>query len=144
MTDRKRKTTYKLLPHSSDICIQVQGNNIKELFKKGASALLDQILYKDKNDSKVVKSIRIKAPDRDLLFVYWLQEMLYQFYVYGLIYYRCKIKKLTSTDIEAIVTFTKFHPQKHDVKREVKAVTHHNVSIMKKKNKYIVRFVIDI
>jgi SHS2 domain-containing protein len=135
---------YTIIPHASDICIEVQGSTIKEVFKKGAIALMDQMISKGKNERTIVRHIDIKAPDKDLLFVYWLQEMLYQFYVHGYIYNRSKINKLTETELKAIVTFNKFSPKKHKVKREIKAVTHHDVNIMEKNNKYTVRFVIDI
>lgn len=144
MVGRKRTISYKLIPHPSDLCIRVIEPTLKKLFNTGALALFDQFIYKVKVGSKVFKSINVKAPDRDLLFVYWLQELLYQFYVFGLTYHNAKINKLTSTEIRADVTFTKFNPQTYRIKREVKAVTHHNVNIQKQKNEYAVQFVIDV
>lgn len=136
---------YILIPHASDICIEVHETTISKLFKKAALALLDQmVVSKAKNERKIVRHINIKAPDKNLLFVYWLQEILYQFYVHGYIYKSSKIARLTDTELKANVTFSKFSPEKHIVKREVKAVTHHDVFIRERNNKYMVRFIIDI
>ncbi len=139
-----KKINYTLEPHTADICIKLGGTTLKKLFDNAAKAVTDQMVSAGKKGQKIMNDIAIIAPDKDLLFIYWLQEVLYQFYVHGLMYAGSKIKSLSNTTIKAEVAFIRFDPKEHDAKREIKAVTYHDVHIEKKGGIYSVRFVVDI
>lgn len=144
MEDRTKKIEYKLIPHAADICIEVEEPTLKKLFDKAASAVTEQMVGIDRINKKITKDIAIIAQDKDLLLVYWLQEILYHFYVHGLIYIGSKIKKLNNVGFKAEVVFNRFNPEEHVAKREIKAVTYHDIHIKKIGKKYRVKFVIDV
>lgn len=144
MERRIKKVEYKLIPHAADICIEVGEQTLKKLFDKSASAVTEQMVGIGRINKKIIKSIAITAPDKDLLFIYWLQEILYHFYVHGLMYIGGKINKLSNTEFKAEVVFNRFNPEEHVARREIKAVTYHNIHIKKRGKKYIVKFVIDV
>ncbi len=144
MKGRRKGVEYKLLHHTADICIELSAPTLKQLFDRSASAITEQMVSSKKNSHGTAKDISIAASDKDLLFIYWLQEILYLFYVDGLIYTGSKITVLNNTALKAKAVFNRFNPKEHVPKREIKAVTYHNIHIEKRRGKYVVRFVVDI
>jgi SHS2 domain-containing protein len=144
MQRRIKRVEYKLIPHTADICIELSATTLKQLFDRSASAVTEQMVSIGKKSPGIMKDMVVAASDKDLLFVYWLQEILYQFYLHGLIYTGSKITALSNTRLKAKVAFNRFNPKEHTPKREIKAVTYHNIHIEKTRGKYIVRFVVDI
>ncbi len=138
------RATYALVPHTADICIEVNAKALRELFLNSATALTEQIVKTKKASKKETREIEIAAPDMDSLLIYWLQELLYNFYVHGLVYVDARIRVLTVKKLKVNAVFCRFRPEKHVALREVKAVTYHNVHIKKMGGRYMVRIVLDI
>jgi SHS2 domain-containing protein len=144
MKEEARKIRYKLLPHTADICIEVSAASITGLFQNAAAAVLEQMVESGKTGDTVVRQISLQASGRDLLFIAWLQEILYEFYVHGLMYAGSTIEHMRATGLKAAVMFRRFDPKQHTAKREIKAITYHNIHIRKTGSRYTVRFVADI
>lgn len=139
-----KKTEYRLIPHTADICIEVTAKTLRDLYLTSAHALIDQMIIVKKGGKTVMHHITVNAIDRNALLVNWLQEILYNFYVGGLIYNGAAIKKLTTKKLTAETTFFKFDPGIHSLKQEIKAVTYHNLNITRKKTWFAVRVIFDV
>jgi SHS2 domain-containing protein len=139
-----KKNFYKTLPHPADICVEVYGKNIKELFLNSALALVSELGRVKKRTGARKKNLRVNGIDRESLLINWLQELLYNFYVQGLIFRDGKIKKLTGKELVVDVNFVKFTPQTFQPLKEIKAVTHHDVHITRNNNNFSVKIVFDI
>lgn len=139
-----RTVNYKLLPHPSDICIEVEGKNLKELFINSARAVVSELgKIKRKTGTKRLL-LKINGIDIESLLINWLQEVLYNFYVRGLIFANGKIKKITEKELAIEVEFIKFTPRSFEAKKEIKAITYHNIKIERKANSYVVNLLLDI
>lgn len=139
-----KKTGYTLIPHAADICIEVNARTLHRLFLDSAAALAGQMVRIKKAGKREYREIEVIAHDRHTLLIYWLQELLYHFYVHGLIYDDATVRSLTDKRLKVKVGFHRFRPGKHLALREIKAVTYHNVHIMRKDGGYTVQFVIDV
>ncbi len=135
---------YKTLPHPADICIEVKGKNLKELFLNSARAFIFELGEIKKKRRTKRKTLKVNGIDKESLLINWLQELLYNFYVHGLLFADGKIKKLTEKEISADVNFVKFTPESFKPLKEIKAVTHHDVHITRDQNGFLVRIVFDI
>lgn len=139
-----KNKNYKLIPHPADICVEVHGKNLKELFLNSAEAMISELgKIKKKSGTKNI-TIKINGVDRESLLVNWLQELLYNFYVMGLIFLCGKIKKLTEKELSADVKFLKFKEGNFVPVKEIKAVTYHDVLIKRENKNLSVRIVFDI
>jgi len=135
---------YKTLPHPADICLEIKGKNLKDLYLNSAQALISELGNIRKKRKTKKRTLKINGIDRESLLINWLQELLYNFYVQGLIFKNGKIKKLTVKELVADVVFIKFTPDSFQPLKEVKAVTHHDVHISKHKDGFSVKIVFDI
>ncbi len=135
---------YRTIPHPADICIEVKGKNLKELFLNSARALISELGKIKKKGRIKKKTLKVNGIDRESLIINWLQELLYNFYVQGLLFADGKIKKLTEKELSADVDFIKFTPASFQPLKEIKAVTHHDVHITRSPDGFSVRIVFDI
>lgn len=139
-----KKKFYRELPHPADICVEVKGKNLRELFLRSAQALISELGEKKKKRATKKVLLKINGIDRESLLINWLQELLYNFYVRGLIFENAKIKKIAEKELVADVNFIKFRPDSFQPLKEIKAVTHHDVHISKNKDGFSVKIVFDI
>jgi SHS2 domain-containing protein len=121
---------YKLLGHTADMGITVWGDNLKGLFQHAAIAMYD--LVADINTIRPVISfpVDIKAFDADELLRNWLSELLYYFHAKNILLSGFSIEVLSDTGIISMVSGEKTDSSRHVLKREIKAVTFHNLHIM--------------
>lgn len=135
---------YRTLPHPADICVEVNGKDLKELFLNSAKALVSELGKIKKKSGTKNLTIKVNGIDKESLLINWLQELLYNFYVRGLIFLSGKIKKLTEKELSADVKFLKFKKGNFVPLKEIKAVTHHDVFISRDKDGFSVKILFDI
>jgi len=68
---------YKLLDHTADLAIQVNGKDLNDLFRNSSIAIMDLSypIYSVKN--KIEHIISATGSNAEQLLVNWLQEILY-------------------------------------------------------------------
>lgn len=135
---------YELIEHTADTGIKVKARNLKELFEKAALSLFDIIAEKKPPRSSIPKSIKIKlkAGDREGLFINWLNELLSLSAAKELIFHGFKINKLSENEIEAVITGR--GAKNYRVNVEVKAATYHQLKIEKIKSGWQAEVILDV
>ena len=137
---------YILFEHTADIGMEIYGETQKELFQNAAWAVMD-VMIKKKNGRPLpeqTRAIEIEGTDAADLLVNFLREILYLFNGQKVIVEACNIKTIQSQKIEAILTEIPFDQRKHAIKRELKAVTYHLLSVTKENKKWKARVVFDV
>ncbi|NQT95699.1 MAG: archease [Candidatus Omnitrophica bacterium] len=135
---------YEFLEHTADIGIRVWGDSFKELFIHSAKAMYE--LIADINLVKPESSfeVRVEAKDRDELLRNWLSELLYYFNVKEILLTDFVITELDDTHIISTASGEKIDPDRHNLKREIKAVTFHNLNIKEKNGEFATEIIFDI
>lgn len=135
---------YKLIEHTADLGIRVEGADLKALFINSASAMYD--LIADASAIRPGKPIRIKAQaqNRDELLKNWLSELLYHFHVKGMLFSRFDIEVLDENNIASVVFGEKIDTARHSLRHEIKAVTFHNLHIHKTDNGFSTDIIFDV
>ena len=136
---------YEIIEHTADIGIRVFGQDLKSLFTNSAAAMFDCIVQEKKSpgDSQAKKiKIDLKTKNLEELFVRWLSELLSLADLKGLVFTDFKIHRLTSRELKATISGQAQHH--FDFKREIKAVTYHDLKIEKQNQGYVAQVIFDV
>jgi SHS2 domain-containing protein len=134
---------YELIDHTADFGIRVLGTDAADLFRNGASALTDLI-----TDARMVKSthachVRVSGDDWQDLMVNWLRELLYMWAGEEKLIEDVDVESIRENEIEAIVRFETYSPQRHVLKNEIKAVTYHQIQVFDSGNGWQAQIIFD-
>ena len=136
--------TYQIIDHTADLGIIVEGTDEKNLFIRAAQAMTDLMVKGDISRKTVIKDVSLQGEDFPDLMVKWLGEILYLFHGEKLFVYSMKIKSISPIMLKSTLTFSNFEPEHHQVKREIKAVTYHQISVDKTEDGWQARVIFDI
>jgi len=145
MPNAERPTpSYSLIDHTADLGIEVRGETEKDLFANAALAVHDIIA-----DSRAVRlrnsrAITAAGIDRNDLLVNFLREILYLFNGDGMLIRRCAVLDLGEYRVEAEVRGEHFDRERHALKKEIKAVTHHQAEIRREGEGWKARIIFDV
>lgn len=135
---------YRQIDHTADIGIEIFGATLQELFSNAAFALFDIIT----DISSVVCATELKLTvtgiDREQLLVNWLSELLYLHDVKNLLFREFHVIEVSDTQITATVRGEEFAGDRHFMKTEIKAVTHHGLFIAQEGNSWKARVIFDL
>ncbi|MGE5354314.1 MAG: archease [Acidobacteriota bacterium] len=140
---------YRFLEHTADIAVEVRGERLEELFNNSAQAWLEAVLGSDFvpyiND---VKDITLRELSPEELLVGFLSELNYLLFVHRWIPARVSGLTIEKDNDEfylvARLEGEEFSIERHSLKEEIKAVTFHNMNIVKQNNEFVTRIVFDI
>ena len=140
------KKFYELINHTADLGIKVEGNNLAQLFKNAAFALIHLIFGQiPEPDEKATNiPVSIKGEDLSDLMVNWLSEVLYLFEGEKKVVCDIEVRQISEKKLYAILTITEFDRKKHPVQYEIKAVTYHQLSVVQKDSKWIATIIFDV
>jgi SHS2 domain-containing protein len=126
------KNDFEIIDHTSDIGIRAFGTDLPEAFANAARGMFSLIVDPDSIRESLHRDINVKAPDKEVLLVEWLNELLYYFDTDGIIFKSFEVKSLTDTDIQARCYGEKADKSRHELKRGIKSTTYHMLKIEKK------------
>ena len=135
---------YKTFDHTADLGIEVYGKDQRELFVNAGRALFDLITDLDKIEAKTSLSLNLEAVDREDLLVSWLRELLYFHQAEGYLLNDFVLHDLEEQSLRATVKGEVYETNRHELIREIKAVTYHQLKVSRKKERWVARIVFDI
>ena len=135
--------SYSIIDHTADLGIIVEGTDEKNLFIRAAYAMTDLMVKGDISTKTVIKDVLVEGEDLPDLMVRWLGEILYLFDGENLIVNSIKIKSISPTKLKSTLTLTSFETEHHQVIREIKAVTYHQISVDKVNDGWEARVIFD-
>ena len=136
--------TYQIIDHTADLGIIVKGPDVKSLFIRAAQAMTDLMVRGDISDKTAIKDVLVEGEDFPDLMVRWLGEILYLFEGENLIVNSIQIKSIRPIQLKSTLSLTGFEPEYHEVLREIKAVTYHQISVDKANDGWEARVIFDI
>jgi len=138
------KKKYKLLDHTADLAIQVNGKDLNDLFRNSSIAIMDLSypIYTVKN--KIEHTISATGNDAEQLLVNWLQEILYLMEVKKLVFCDIGLEITNRTQAKGTLFGEKINYKIHEPLNDIKAVTFSNLKIVRKGNNYSTEIVLDI
>jgi SHS2 domain-containing protein len=135
---------YQIIDHTADLGIIVKGVDEKDVFIRAAYAMIDLMVKGDISKKTAIKDVSLQGEDFPDLMVRWLGEILYLFNGEKLLVHSIKIKSISPITLKSTLTLTNFDPEYHQVIREIKAVTYHQISVDKTKDGWQTKVIFDI
>ena len=136
--------TYQTIDHTADLGIIVKGPDVKQLFIHAARAMTDLMVEGDISGKIVVRDVLVEGEDFPDLMVRWLGEILYLFEGENFIVHSIEIKSISPIQLKSTLSLSSFEPEYHQVLREIKAVTYHQISVDKANDGWEARVIFDI
>lgn len=135
--------TFKLLSHTADLIIHIEGSTIEEIFKAAVFGLVSVLkpdnLILNKKDFEYKKTL--ESNNINLLLVDFLSDVLTIIHIRKGLVSDIEINSLTDNQIN----FTAYFQKVDKFDRDVKAISYHNVNIiMNKENVYQAEIIVDI
>jgi len=122
---------YELINHTADLGIKVYGCSLRELFENTAYSMFDIMAELDKVKVRDFLKVEIEGERMDELLADWLRDLLYKFNGEGYLLKDFKIEEIDEKGLKAKVGGEKLDLSRHPLKREIKAVTYHELEVKK-------------
>ncbi len=135
---------YTIFNHTADLGIEVYGQDQRSLFINAGHALFELITDLVKVEAKDSLPLTVEALDLEDLMVSWLRELLYLHQSEGYLLKSFTFNELGEHSLTAIVKGEKYDMHRHELLREIKAVTYHQIKVVQDKDRWIARIVLDI
>ena len=127
------RCTYRQIDHTGDVGIEAEAESESLLFACCASALFDIIAGPQPCEPAAARRILVDAPDREILLVRWLRELLYIHDVERWLFSRFDVTTGAGSEggrrLRGLAHGEPFDPERHRIRTEIKAVTYHQVAI---------------
>ena len=140
---RHSRGSFQFIDHTADVGILVTAPTLEGLFETSASALAELIASVDSLRFRVERRFHLQEDEIETLLVSWLQELLYVLDTEGLIFGRFQVN-LNDCLLEAAAWGELLDQNIHAAKTEIKAVTYHQLEVVKANRGWQARVIFDI
>jgi SHS2 domain-containing protein len=131
---------FELIEHTADIGVVAAGGTLQEAFAnaaRGLFSIITDISNVRESESRIVE---VKAADIECLLFNWMNELVYIFDVYYMLFSRFDVAELTDGSLKATCYGEKYDPAVHELKLGVKSATFHMLEVDRVKSRVQVIF----
>lgn len=134
---------YRFLDHMTDAVIEAHGDSLEEAFEQAAMGLVDTMV--DVAGVRPETAIEIEAVGHDLesLLFDWLDKVMLLLVADGMAMSEFAVKADGYT-LKGVAKGEKLDLARHKYKVEIKAVTYHEMSVVRQDDGVTVRFLLDL
>ena len=149
MTWQRRRTKahpgWTLIEHPAEAGVRVRGSTLQQIFTHAARGMM-AILTGGAVVTGPQRRVRVRAQaaTQEELLVAWLRELLFQFERYHFIARRWRFTHLNERQLVAAVTGVRCDPRRQRLGAEIKAVTYHQLRIVRRRGVYHVPLIFDV
>ena len=132
---------FEEIEHTADHALKVYGKDLRELFISAAQGMTSLMLADISGVSaEIAKAIKLETIDTESLLVEWLNELAYWAEVEMIVFSTFKIHTITATAIDASTMGARVAA----LEKNIKAVTYHNLNIVKTRQGLEATIVFDV
>jgi SHS2 domain-containing protein len=137
---------YEFFEHTADAGAVVRGATLPRLFENAARAMMD--LMCDRRSVRPRRAVRVRVAGAGLedLLVRWLSELLYRHEALGWLFSTCRVESVDRVRFRArgVALGEPIDRARHVTRREIKAVTYHQLRLVRGRGAWRVRVVFDV
>lgn len=138
---------YKFLDHTADTMFEAYGNNLEELFENCALAVEEIMVKISSLEIKETYEITLSSDSIEALLYDFLSELIFVKDTEGFLFKKFEV--VIENKKKKFELFAKCHGEiidrnKHKLSDDAKAITKHEFSIEKIKEKYTAKVIVDI
>jgi len=142
------KKRFEFLEHTADVYVAAHGGTLEEALENAALATFETMTDTKKVEPKAEDEIEVEGHDEQSLLYNWLEELIVKFETTENLYSRFEISPIKKGPdglrMKAKIWGEPFNPNKHSQKVGIKAITYHQMEILKKPKDVTVKFILDI
>jgi SHS2 domain-containing protein len=135
---------YQIIDHTADLGIIVRGADAKDLFISAGYAMTDLMVKGDISEKGAKRKVLVEGEDFPDLMVRWLSEILYLFDGEHILVSAIEISSISPIRLQSTLTVVPLKRGHHEILREIKAVTYHQISVDKTKDGWQAKVIFDI
>ena len=136
---------FETFDHTADLGLRVRAGDLNALFAEAGLALMS-ILVEDAASVRPTRRVEIDLPadEVEYLMFDWLRAILYHFEVDQMLVARCEVRVGPSAGLHAVLEGEAFDPSRHELSREVKAITYHDLRVEETEDGWLAEVIVDI
>lgn len=139
MTRRVSELPFEEIEHTADYALRVRGATLDELFANAARGMIVLSGAVADTSHPITREIALEAPDVETLLVDWLTELVYLMEQERLVF----VDYWLQTTPTALRGTLSGGPMR-EAKRHIKAVTYHNLEVVRRENGFEATVVFDV
>ncbi len=122
---------YETFDHTADLGIVVTASSEAELFQNAAFAVFDIITLIERVNPLETRIVSARGESPDDLLVNYLREILYLYNGGHWLLRAAQVVALDDQSVEAEIVGEPYRQDKHEIRKEIKAVTYHQAEVSK-------------
>lgn len=137
------RARHRLLPHTADLYVEVRGDDLPSLLAASAEALFSLLTDRRTVRKKERKTLPVPpAPPDEQLYLLLRQALL--LFSTGRFLARNAGATMEAGTVKVTLAGEAADPSRHELFREIKAVTRHALSVTQDAGGWTARFVVDV
>ena len=134
---------FRFLDHTAEIGIVATGDTLSEAFVAAAEGLFSLMVDLSTVQERLTVDVEVSSTDGEALLVDWLNELLFQSEVQGLLFRRFQVEEIGDTRLRARCHGEPIDPERHALHGGVKAATYHMLEVAQG-NGYRAQVILDV
>jgi SHS2 domain-containing protein len=136
--------TYQAFDHTADLGLAITGASEEELFANAAKAVFDIITDLDRVETREIRRIAVEGDGREDLLINFLREILYLYNGEHWLLKELHIIRISEKGLEAEARGEPLDGRKHEIFKEIKAVTYHQAQVRQSPAGWTARVIFDV
>jgi len=134
---------FETFEHEADIGIRGFGGTMAESFESAASALYSVMVTLDRVKPEEKRIVTVSAPDRELLFVEWLNALLSLSDIEHMVFSKFEVA-ITGTFLTGSAWGEALDHERHEAHVEIKGATYHMLKVAEENGRFVAQCIVDV
>lgn len=134
----------EVLDHSGDIGLRIWAPRAEHVFRLAAEGMFDILTDRKRVSPQEKRTVSCSGGDLAELLVRWLNELNFLFSTEGLLLCRFDPVRLSGTTLRAETAGEFFDPNRHEIYREIKAATYHQLKFERQGDGWFAQIIFDL
>jgi SHS2 domain-containing protein len=135
---------FRIIDHTADFGLQIFGKDLNHLFRNAGCALFDQIVDAAAVTGDASMRLSVSGEDHEELMFNWLRELLYLWNGEQKLIRDLHIDRLSSGRLDARFRYDRYAQDRHPIKRDIKAVTYHQLQVRRWEGGWMAQVIFDV
>src|SRR5512135_335601 len=138
--------TVETFDHTADVGLRVRGSDLNDLFRTAAEGVFDYIVVnRAEVRSEEHESVSLDADSTEELLAAWLNELIFRCETKHRLFSRFDVRVAADgRGLQAEIAGEPIDRDRHVLDHEVKAVTHHGLTLQRGRSGWLAELILDI
>jgi SHS2 domain-containing protein len=136
--------SYTTFDHTADLGLAITGTSEEVLFANAAFAVFDIITDLGRVEPRETRRVLVEGDGAEDLLINFLREILYLYNGERWLLKEIRVLKIDEKALEAEARGEPFDEHKHEICKEIKAVTYHQAEVRRTSDGWAARVIFDV